>query len=95
MSLVSCILFVQKHAIRLYPLKISNKVTLQWAYAEGGDDDTTWIAVDKSILDDSPTSVPDGIEKMIGFEGTPDPATGFYCVYDGGQLKQLGRPKDK
>jgi hypothetical protein len=29
----------------------------------------------------------EGIEKMIGFEGRPDPASGFYCVYDGGRLK--------
>ena len=29
----------------------------------------------------------DGLEKEIGFEGTPDPATGFYCIYDGGKLR--------
>ena len=46
-----------------------------------------WQVVDKSILDDPATAIPDGIEKMIGFEGTPDPATGYYCIYDGGKLK--------
>jgi len=41
--------------------------------------------VDKAILENE--SLPAGIEKMMGFEGTPDPTTGFYCIYDGGKLK--------
>ena len=45
----------------------------------------SWTTVDKSILEEQPP--PEGIEKLIGFEGRPDPATGFYCVYDGGRLK--------
>lgn len=83
-----CFFFpILKHAKRLYPLQVSNKVTLQWAYAEGGDEDNkTWTTVDKSIVDGE--SLPEGIEKMIGFEGTPDPASGFYCIYDGGQIKK-------
>lgn len=54
---------------------------MEWAYLDGEE----WKVVDKSILETE--SIPDGIEKMIGFEGTPDPATGFYCIYDGGKLK--------
>lgn len=55
---------------------------------EGGNDDDEsggeWTVVDvKAAL----TDVPDGLEKDIGFEGIPDPATGFYCVYDNGRLK--------
>lgn len=67
---------------------MSQKDKIEWAYWQGGDDDGTWVAVDKSVV------MPDGIEKQIGFEGTPDPATGFYCMYDAGRL--LGKQdKDK
>lgn len=40
--------------------------------------------MDKSVLDDE--SIPTGLEKMIGFEGRPDPASGYYCMYNGGKL---------
>jgi hypothetical protein len=59
---------------------------MEWACLLDAEKDE-WSVVDKSILDEK--SPPEGIEKMIGFEGTPDPATGFYCVYDGGKL-QIG-----
>ena len=36
-----------------------------------------WVTVDKSVLD---TILIKGIEKQMGFVGTPDPTTGFYCV---------------
>ena len=39
--------------------------------------------VDKSVVE----GAPDSIEKLIGFEGRPDPSTGFYCVYDNGRLQ--------
>jgi len=67
-----------QHAKRLYPLQISPKVPVEWGYAAVSNDDesTTWSSVDKSILSEAP----EGIEKMIGFEGKPDPSTGFYCV---------------
>jgi len=51
---------------------------VEWGYAAAGDDENNWTTVDKSVLSDAP----DGIEKMIGFEGKPDPTTGFYCVRD-------------
>jgi len=63
-----------QHAKRLYPLQISPKVAVEWAFAAA--DGESWTSVDKSVLGNAP----DGIEKMIGFEGKPDPSTGFYCV---------------
>lgn len=74
---------IAEHAKRLYPLQLSTKKTLEWGYQAGDDDDSEWKTVDKSCMTESV----EGIEKMIGFEGRPDPASGFYCVYDGGRLK--------
>jgi hypothetical protein len=68
----------------LYPLQISNKKTLEWGYYQENDEE--WKIVDKSILDEESNQL-DGLEKLIGFEGRPDPSTGFYCVYDEGRLK--------
>jgi hypothetical protein len=49
------------------------KDTIEWGYqTENGSD---WILVDKAIEDEI-----EDIEKKIGFEGTPDPKTGYYCV---------------
>jgi hypothetical protein len=55
-----------------------------------GDDSSSssWTIVDKSILETSP--LPEGLEKIIGFEGKPDPATGYYCVYDDGKVQKNG-----
>jgi hypothetical protein len=78
-----------KHAKRLYPLKVSPKAQIEWGYqtssdSENDDDENTtdstescWITVDKAVLESIPVK---GIEKLMGFEGTPDPTTGFYCV---------------
>lgn len=72
-----------QHGKRLYPLQVSNKKTLEWAYF--AEELEEWTTVDKSILEAQPP--PAEIEKMIGFEGRPDPSSGFYCVYDNGKLK--------
>lgn len=74
LAAVSFVLLSSQHARRLYPLKVSPKVSVEWGYAAGEGD--SWTTVDKSVL----TDAPDGIEKKIGFEGKPDPSTGFYCV---------------
>eukprot|EP00526_Cylindrotheca_closterium_P024106 CAMPEP_0113628170 /NCGR_PEP_ID=MMETSP0017_2-20120614/14596_1 /TAXON_ID=2856 /ORGANISM="Cylindrotheca closterium" /LENGTH=187 /DNA_ID=CAMNT_0000538465 /DNA_START=139 /DNA_END=702 /DNA_ORIENTATION=- /assembly_acc=CAM_ASM_000147 len=77
---------IAEHGKRLYPLQVSKKSTVEWGYMmQGdGDDDGEWTAIDvKAALADAP----EGLEKDIGFEGTGDPATGFYCVYDNGRLK--------
>ncbi|CAB9522139.1 expressed unknown protein [Seminavis robusta] len=72
---------IAEHARRLFPLQVSTKDKIEWAYwdAEGQD----WIIVDKSVLEGD---IPDGLEKLIGFEGRPDPATGYYCYYNEGKL---------
>ena len=52
----------------------------EWGYLV----DSTWkvVNIKETLVNDT-----DGMEKEIGFEGTPDPATGFYCIYDGGKLR--------
>jgi hypothetical protein len=71
-----------QHAKRLYPLLVSAKAQIEWGYsattASENDKDASvsYVVVDKSVLDEASA----GIEKLIGFEGIPDPATGFYCV---------------
>ena len=44
---------------------------------DGNDRIRNWVTVDKAVLDSIPGK---GIEKQMGFVGTPDPTTGFYCV---------------
>lgn len=61
-----------QHARRLFPLQISLKATIEWAYQNL--DSEEWFVVDKSVLETS--DVPEGLEKMIGFEGRPDPSSG-------------------
>ena len=72
-----------QHAKRLYPLQLSSKKDLEWGYQTGDNENIEWKTVDKSCM----ANTVEGIEKLIGFEGRPDPASGFYCVYDGGRLK--------
>ena len=72
-----------QHAKRLYPLQFSSKKTLEWGYHSGDDENVEWKLVDKTAVADAV----EGLEKLIGFEGRPDPASGYYCVYDGGRLK--------
>jgi len=74
---------IADHAKRLFPLQLSSKKTLEWGYQTGDDEDSEWKLVDKSCM----TDAVEGLEKLVGFEGRPDPASGFYCVYDGGRLK--------
>jgi len=74
---------IAEHAKRLFPIQLSSKKTLEWGYHTGDEETNEWKIVDKSCMS---TEV-DGLEKLIGFEGRPDPASGFYCVYDGGRLK--------
>lgn len=77
---------IAEHAKRLYPVQLSSKKTLEWGYSPSEDkENTEWKTADKSSMDEVEDSV--GFEKLIGFEGRPDPSTGFYCVYDGGRLK--------
>lgn len=82
-----------QHARRLYPLQVSPKDKIDWGVKEtsssSSDSEDVWFVVDKSILEEessSDISVPDALEKLIGFEGTPDPASGYYCYYNEGRL---------
>lgn len=75
---------IAEHAKRLYPLKFSNKVPIEWGYLHNRSMewrilDTTATATDINNIEE--------IEKLIGFEGTPDKKSGAYCLYDGGRLK--------
>jgi len=74
--------FTFQHARRLFPLQVSPKDTVEWAYWNDEMDD--WKIVDKTVLEAS--KVPKSVEKMVGFEGRPDPASGFYCFYNEGKL---------
>lgn len=62
-------------------MQISAKDTIEWAVWDA--DGEKWNIIDKSVLKGD---MPDGIEKMIGFEGRPDPASGYYCMYNEGRL---------
>jgi hypothetical protein len=55
-------------------------MSCDWGYLENDE----WKVVDiKAAMIDAT----EGIEKSIGFEGKPDPASGFYCLYDNGKIK--------
>ena len=77
---------IAEHAKRLLPLQVKPKDMVEWGYRTIGDNDDdeepSWSIVDKSVCDDAPK----GVDKKIGFEGTPDPNSGFYCHYSGGRL---------
>jgi hypothetical protein len=62
----------RQHAKRLFPLQISPKDTVIWAFW----DTDTWTIVDKAILEEQSDSLPANVEKLIGFEGRPDPSSG-------------------
>jgi hypothetical protein len=68
----------RQHAKRLFPLQISPKDTVIWAFW----DTDTWTIVDKAILEEQSDSLPANVEKLIGFEGRPDPSSGMcpLCV---------------
>jgi len=75
-----------QHAKRLFPLQVSPKEKIEWAYWDAEGDD--WVIADKNVLQEE--ELPDGFEKIIGFEGRPDPASGYYCVYNEGKLVSEG-----
>lgn len=61
------------------------KDNLEWAYWQD-EPEESWTVVENSVLDDAPT----GLERQIGFEGRPDPASGYYCLYNDGRLVDTG-----
>jgi len=50
------------------------------------EEEGQWVIVDKSSSGSEDDVVVDGIEKLIGFMGRPDPVTGFYCQYESGRI---------
>jgi len=89
---------IAEHARRLFPLQIPTSAKVEWAFSQEGSEEKEgseeqeeseekegseeWVKVDRSVL----TDAPEGLEKLIGFEGTPDPATGYYCRYKEGKV---------
>jgi hypothetical protein len=75
-------------------LQVSTKDTVQWAYMNDASEE--WVIVDKSVVE-SATDIPADVEKgkAIGFEGKPDPASGFYCRYNQGRIVDETNPRDK
>jgi hypothetical protein len=63
---------------------VSTKDTVQWAYMNDASEE--WVIVDKSVVEKG---------KAIGFEGKPDPASGFYCRYNQGRIVDETNPRDK
>jgi hypothetical protein len=73
------------HAKRLYPLQISAKDRVEYAISSSATPTTTleWTLIPKDAIKEFTT----GIERQCGFEGKPDPASGFYCHYVDGRLE--------
>jgi hypothetical protein len=65
---------VAEHAKRLFPLQISIKDRVEWGFQSESNE---WVAV--NVKDVNVESID---AKTIGFEGRPDPASGYYCHYD-------------
>jgi hypothetical protein len=81
---------VAEHSRRLFPLQVAKDAKVEWAFRQT-DPEEQWVVVDKSVLDGSP----EGIEKDMGFEGRPDPASGFYCLYNRGSAESMPTPQTK
>ena len=60
-----------KHSKRLYPLKVLPKDRVEWAFSNSlTPEQSDWILINKDEAGEPPA----GFEKVIGFEGKPDPA---------------------
>lgn len=82
-------LLIAEHARRMFPVQILAKDTLEWGYstteaaAVVADDDTvattttTADTTNWTVVTSAPANTPDGVDKLIGFRGHPDPF-GFY-----------------
>lgn len=80
---------IADHAKRLYPLLISSKDKIEWAYSSSSPttedgEVLVWNLLEKDFIKEALTT---GMERKIGFEGKPDPASGFYCHYVDGRLE--------
>jgi hypothetical protein len=93
---------IADHAKRLFPLKVTPQIKLAWGYfhttgdatapatSDGGGSTSAsvsgkWVVVDPKAADAVVAGQKD-FDKSIGYEGTPDPSTGYYCTYNEGRL---------
>jgi len=78
---------IVEHAKRLHPGQLAssstknNKQQLQWGYY--AEPEGQWVIADKSCMENIDA---EGIPKLVGFKGRPDPATGFYTEIAGGRM---------
>jgi hypothetical protein len=85
---------IADHAKRLFPLKVTPQIKLAWGYfqttgdvatpVDGGAVSGKWVVVDPKAAD--AVAGQKDFDKSIGYEGTPDPSTGYYCTYNEGRL---------
>lgn len=73
---------IAEHSKRLLPLQVAPKDVVEWGYFSDETDD--WVQVDPK--DEALRLTVKNLEKKVGFEGKPDPASGFYCHYENGKL---------
>ncbi|GKY91937.1 hypothetical protein MPSEU_000165300 [Mayamaea pseudoterrestris] len=75
---------IADHARRLHPLQISKQDKVEWGYSPQQNnvstDGASWSVVDTKTI-----AMESGLEKKIGFQGQEDPASGYYCLYNGGR----------
>eukprot|EP00540_Astrosyne_radiata_P014883 CAMPEP_0116861618 /NCGR_PEP_ID=MMETSP0418-20121206/23137_1 /TAXON_ID=1158023 /ORGANISM="Astrosyne radiata, Strain 13vi08-1A" /LENGTH=202 /DNA_ID=CAMNT_0004496289 /DNA_START=687 /DNA_END=1295 /DNA_ORIENTATION=+ len=64
---------IADHAQRLFTT-VSFRAVLDMAYRKE-EPEEKWVIVKDSALEDAPKNLP----KMVGFEGVPDPESGYYC----------------
>jgi hypothetical protein len=90
-----------QHARRLYPLQISKQDKVEWAYSAASSQGDANADGETDVDDASNASPPPaaswsviipkeialetGLEKKVGFQGRPDPASGYYCLYKEGR----------
>lgn len=81
---------IAEHAKRLFPLRIQSKDKIEWGYSLIETSDTSsassssYIPINvKQVMEE----IQDDVDyKVMGFEGTPDVATGYYCNYGQGMM---------
>ena len=71
---------IAEHAKRLHPLSILPKDKIEWGLV---DTNGEWQVV--ASMNDFPKN----FEKIVGFEGIGDPASGYYCHYKDGKVVAL------
>lgn len=63
--------------------QILPKSQLVWGYYKEAEGNGFWVEVNVKEVD---MTIPEGVEKKIGFEGVADPSSGYYCLYKEGRM---------